>query len=693
MGVVGTIAMLLAFMASALCVVATAAGHGLRAREVGETLSWAARVAAIVSFVGLSISIAVLACAFLTNYLDIQYVLDNHVTDAGLLIKLSGVWAGRQGSLLLWAWLMSLFGLLVSVRRMGELEALDNIASGIIQLVIAAFIGIMLFSEDGSPFIATSYMYYADDGSLNDAAYLTGMNMLLQHWAMAIHPPTLFAGYAGLTVPFAYALAAAICNRPDAAWVVRCERYAQVSWVFLTCGIGLGAVWAYVCLGWGGYWGWDPVENASLLAWLVCVALLHSFKQYQLRGQFKCWALMCAVLAFAFCIVGTFITRSGLVESVHAFAGDPVSLGVFGGLIIVSIVAGVVACVLRRKSFVPAESDAADDDGSMLSRDMAFYVNNLIMVIMAVLLAYLTIAQALPSWLPFGGQSISAGTYNAIARPIGILYLLMMAACPLLGWRKTDPAAFAAKAKVPSVCAAVLFAVLCAYAALVLFPAYDATVAAGGSAAEDLAAEGPAFYYKAITIVGFAVAALLLMNCLFSLVRTVRSGAVQRVRHIGASVSHLAMGVILVGLICSNMYVTEVSGYVAYDPDTDTATETFEIGSYELSYSSYEITESSDGTSETYAIKLNVRKDGTFLGYVEPSICMDMVTSQQQLNAGVLHLAGEDLFVVFQGLSADNDALSLDVRINPMINLVWAGLGLLLAGMLLSCLGRKRSEQ
>lgn len=190
-------------------------------------------------------------------------------------------------------------------------------------------------------------------------------------------------------------------------------------------------MWAYVVLGWGGYWGWDPVENASLLPWLVGVALIHSFTVYRQRGAFKRWSVFCACLSFCFVVLGTFITRSGLVQSVHAFEGDPVSLVMFGALIICSLLAGIVGLIVRRKNF--GATDAADDDiESMMSKEAAYYVNNLIMIVFAVLLAYMTVSSALPSWLPFGGQSLSAGTYNAIARPLGIAYLAVLAICPLL---------------------------------------------------------------------------------------------------------------------------------------------------------------------------------------------------------------------------------------------------------------------
>ena len=193
---------------------------------------------------------------------------------------------------------------------------------------------------------------------------------------------------------------------------MRSQRYTLFSWVLPGRGHRLGAIWAYVVLGWGGYWGWDPVENASLLSWIVGVALIHSFTVYRQRGAFKRWSVMCACLTFAFVIVGTFISRSGLVQSVHAFEGDPVSLALFGALIGASILAGIVGLIVRWKSFGPASS-GADDVENMLSKDAAYYFNNVIMVVFAVLLTYLTVSSALPAFLPFGGQTVSAGTYNA----------------------------------------------------------------------------------------------------------------------------------------------------------------------------------------------------------------------------------------------------------------------------------------
>ena len=205
-------------------------------------------------------------------------------------------------------------------------------------IVLMLFSAGMLFSDAEQPVQGRRRPSYLDaSGKLVGEAAAWGMNPLLQHWAMILHPPTLFIGYAGLTIPFAFAIAALIVNDGSKAWVEIVDRITVFSWLFLGAGIGLGSVWAYVVLGWGGYWGWDPVENASLLPWLTGVGLLHSFTIYRKRDGFKKWAIALASVTFALVILGTFITRSGIVQSVHAFQADPVSLYLFLGMIVVGV--------------------------------------------------------------------------------------------------------------------------------------------------------------------------------------------------------------------------------------------------------------------------------------------------------------------------------------------------------------------
>lgn len=721
MSTIGLIGLLIAFAGIAVSVVCLLVGHvlGGTARKrgkggavtggVAETLVWGGRIASLVSAVALTACCAVLVYCFMTGDTSIEYVLRQH-SDAsgsmGWLYKLSGLWAGREGSLLFWAWLIAVFNAVVALRDLKSLKALDNMALLVAQVVLAAFVGVLLFSENNMPFAATPAQYFNASGELQGAATLWGMNTLLEHWAMAIHPPTLFVGYAGLTIPFAYAIAALVVNDSSKEWVVRSTRYALFSWLFLGIGIGLGAIWAYVVLGWGGYWGWDPVENASLLSWLVGVALVHSFTVYRQRGAFKRWSVMCACLAFAFVIVGTFISRSGIVQSVHAFEGDPISLVLFGALIALSVLAGIVGLALRWKSF-GADTVGADDVENMLSKDAAYYFNNVIMIVFTVLLAYMTISSALPSWMPFGGMSLSAGTYNAIARPLGILYLFILAVCPLLSWGKTDGKQFWRRARIPGVCALVLFVVLMVYFFTYLLPSYDAIIAAGGSAAEGLLEEGPSWYYNGLAAVGFFVASLLFFNSLFLLGRGVRNymrshetnalaGAVGLFRGhastYGGFIAHFAMSIILVGLIGSSMYVTEKVTYLSYDEESDSVAEELVVQDFSLVYTGNSIDLQENGDDVIYQLDFDVYRDGEYVGHVSPSMQLVQSTQQTKANAGVISFPLEDLFVVYRGVN-DDGAFSMDVRVNPLVSFVWVGFGLLMVGVLLALAGRRSPKK
>lgn len=718
MSTFGLIGLVVAFAGVVVSVVCLLAGRILKKTGktgAAETASWGGCVASILTAVALTVCCGILVFCFLTGDMSIEYVLMEH-SDAdgalGVLYRFSGLWAGREGSLLFWAWLISIFNVVVAVRAMKNLDDLDCMALFVSNLVLTAFAAVCLFSESNMPFIATASPYVDANGNLTAMASSLGMSPLLEHWAQAIHPPTLFIGYAGLTIPFAYAIAALIVNDASAKWVVRSSRYAMFSWLFLGIGIGLGAIWAYVVLGWGGYWAWDPVENASLLSWMVALALVHSFTVYRKRGAFKRWSVMCACLAFAFVVVGTFITRSGVVQSVHAFEGDPVSLMLFGGLIVVAVLVGLVGLAIRWKSF--ASDDAIE---SMASKAAAYYFNNVIMIVFTFVLCYLTVASALPTFLPFGGQSLSAGTYDAIARPLGIVYCFIITVCPLLAWTKTDRKEFFRLAKVPAICAAVLFVVLIAYFATTLYPAYDAIIQAGSAqgasqaavtAAEELLSEGPVWYYNGLAVVGFAVASLLFFNTLFMIARAASKRAKATGKNpvaaffgmlgsnsskYGGYIAHFAMSIILVGLIGSSMFVTEKTDYVAFDEEADTA-ENFVIDDYELRYTGSDVETMPNGDDILYRVEFDVydANTGSYVGHVNPSVQLVASTQQTKLNASVISFPTEDLFVVYRGVNDAGD-LSMDVRVNPLVSFAWVGFALLMLGTAIALFGRRKEGE
>ncbi len=699
------------------------------------------------SFLLLTICCIVLLICFFTGDVTLDYVVkyrSNSTSELAALYKFSGLWAGRQGSLLFWAWLIALFSSLIALKawkksaaglskgasaatsattvnpkeadeetekqsspdksalvpsqsplekqtpseRAAALKttALDSAALAIMQAVLSLFAILLFFDPVNNPFTPINPDYLDASGNLISAASSLGLNALLEHWAMVIHPPTLFVGYAGLTVPFAYALAALFVNDPSKTWVSRATRYTLISWLFLGAGIGLGAIWAYVVLGWGGYWGWDPVENASLLPWLMGVALIHCMTVYRQHGSFKRWTVLCACLTFTFVIIATFIPRSGLFSesSVHSFDVNLLSLGLFGVLIAVSAVLGIVGLILRSQSFAPPVIDEDEEVESLASKDVAYFFNSFILVFCTFLLFFMTVMAN----IPFIGITLDAISYNYIARVVGIIYFLVIAICPLLGWKKTDPKAFWKRARIPGVCALAVFALLCYFFATTLWPMYGLTMAGGGMAAETLAKSGPEAYYILITIVGFFTASLLVFNSLFMVVRALAKRNF-RVQTIGGFVAHLGMGVMLVGLIGSSMYVYERSGYIPPVEASAASSEPLVVEDYALTYVSEDIVVSENGDDVFYSVTFDVSKDGSYLGQVTPSLQLVQSTGQRQYHAAVLALPTEDFFVVYNGVN-DLGAFSLNVKINPLIWFVWGGFGLLMAGSAIAAFGRRK---
>ena len=727
----------------------------------------------LLTTLAVSLGCAILIYCFLVGDPSLEYVVKNQSSSTGPLsglFKVAGLWGGREGSLLFWAWLISLFAAVVTIRGLKRREQLDSMALLVVQLVMLAFVAVLLFSQENMPFAPLDYRYFDAVGNLKsfdtlllessssdsaavaaagleplNAGLVLGMNILLEHWAMAIHPPTLFIGYAGLTLPFAYAIAALILGDSSKTWVIRAQRYTLFSWLLLGIGIGLGAIWAYVVLGWGGYWGWDPVENASLLSWILAVALVHSFTVYRQQGAFKRWSVMCACLTFAFVIIGTFISRSGVVQnSVHAFNGDQVSLVLFLALILVSVLAGIVGLLFNWSRF-SADKEPDDQNDALLTKDVAYYFNNVILVVSAIVITALTLSSALPEWLPLiGGKVVATSTFNAIARPLGIIYCLIMAVCPMLSWAKTDIRAFLKRAIIPGIGALVVFGLLLFYFIIYLAPSHYATLAAGGTPAAKILEAGPTFYYFSLTLLGFLVAALLFFNSLFMLGRTigqqarrdfakrrsVSGGAVsggkpvesskpvedepnvgdyigaffpaiiRRPSAFGGFLSHLSIAVILVGLIGSSMYVTEKSDYLPIDLENDTVAKEFVIQDYRLRYASNNIvdeSEQSDGSSLSYTVTFDAYKGDNYLGQITPGIFKVEATGQQKALAGVLSDPLQDLFVVYNGVGnlaghgqSDIPALSVTAWINPFVSFVWVGFGLLMLGTLIATIGNRR---
>jgi cytochrome c-type biogenesis protein CcmF len=668
----GNMLLALAGIAAVISVVALVWGDRL-GESNGESVTNVGYLATFGVLLFSTVAVLVLLYGFLTGNMHMQYVAENHTTDVSWLrwlYQVSGLWAGREGSLLFWEWLLACFAGYVAYKRLAVTDRLSNVALAVTNVIQAFFLA-ALFIATNNPFKATPATWFDSTGKLAvDAA----LNPLLQHWAMILHPPTLFIGYAGLTIPFAFAMAAVITNDGSKEWVHLCDRIAVFAWLFLGIGIGLGAIWAYVVLGWGGYWAWDPVENASLLPWLTGVGLLHSFTIYRRREGFKLWAIWMATVSFALVVLATFITRSGVIESVHAFEKDPLSLYLFLTLILGSLIAGLAGMIWRRETF-----KSVDEFESLTSRDAAYYFNNVIMFIAATLVALMTLSP----WL-FNGMKWTTPNFNAVAHPVGILYVAIMVVCPILSWRKTEGPAFWKRFKSPLIGGVVLSALLLWLWASQLLP----NTVAGATSASALPLDRAAWpYYSAV---GMVVAAFAIVMPLYLFWTGARSRAKARGEGFGKALlnvitkarsqsggylAHLGMGIVLIGLIGSAMFVQDFSGTVKRAGDV------FHVGQYDLTYVKVSEQKHSNGDVLT-SVLFNVSQNGRAIGSVAPAQLDNAGRSDQQRytrNVAIIHQPLRDVFVVFEGGQSDG-TVQMSAKINPLISFSWIGFLMLIIG-------------
>jgi cytochrome c-type biogenesis protein CcmF len=688
MTTLGNLLLALSACAAIFSIAALVIGHRMGKRD-GEYATNAGYIATFVIAATTSLSSLVLVSAFFKQDWTFQYVVENHSTDVSSLawlFRLSGWWAGREGSLLFWAWVLAMFAAYVAWKRVGITDKLSNIGIAVTNFVQLFFLA-ALFIPMNNPFQVTPAEWIDASGNLLVNA---AMNPLLQHWAMILHPPTLFIGYAGLTIPFAFALAALFVNDGSKRWVELVDRIAVFSWLMLGIGIGLGAIWAYVVLGWGGYWAWDPVENASLLPWLTGVAMLHSFTVYRRREGFKAWAVMMAAVSFVMVLLGTWITRSGVLgegASVHTFAGDPWSLWLFLSMMVASIAVPAVFLYLRKDQF-----KSADDFESLTSKESSYYFNNVIMLFSALVVTALTMAPAF-----FKGLSFGPASYDLLARPFGILYVAIMAVCPVLSWRKTEGPAFWQRVKWPLGIGAVISAGLLTIWATTILPNYSPDPKRL-AALKALAGALPAIDHIE-AVIGLIVAGFAIALPLYLFVDSARKRAASKGESFGGSlwailtkartqsggyITHLGIGIILVGLIGSAMYVKDVQLTSASAKGS-----TFKVADYTFTVQGNTTDTLANGDVESL-VNLDLSRNGVKLGTISPGQIEYKKQGQTRLEAAVYSEFLRDVFVALQGNQADQ--LTFNVKINPMISWTWAGFVLTILGAGLASWPKKRPE-
>jgi cytochrome c-type biogenesis protein CcmF len=375
----------------------------------------------------LTVAVLCLEVSFLRDDFSVELVADHSSTTTPTGYKMTAMWSSQAGSLLLWAWVLSLAtsGVLLATRN--RLRELVPWATAVLGGLAVFFTGLMLFGVLSPG--ADSFPFTRLDPAPAEGV---GLTPLLRHPAMAIHPPMLYSGYVLFSIPFAFAIAALVTRRLDAAWIRATRRFALVAWLFLGTGILLGSFWSYNELGWGGYWGWDPVENASLMPWLIGTAFLHSVIVQEKRGMLRTWNASLIVTTFALCLLGTFLVRSGILESIHAFGVSKVG-GPLLALIAV-VVVGSAALIVSRLDDLRGPRRIE----SLASREAVFLVNNLLLVALCAVIFWGTFFPLISEALTGEERSVGPPFFNAVTTPLAIVLVLFTGIGPLLAWRRVS---------------------------------------------------------------------------------------------------------------------------------------------------------------------------------------------------------------------------------------------------------------
>ncbi|OQY24794.1 MAG: hypothetical protein B6I34_03250 [Anaerolineaceae bacterium 4572_32.1] len=577
--------------------------------------------------VGGLVTVAVIALFYLllTQDFGIEYVFEHVTSYQPILYNISAFWAGLEGSQLLWLWLLSIFAVAVALHRQTWDSALRPYALAVLAATQALLAALLVFVSD--PFAPTP--------TLQSEGF--GLNPLLQNPFMVIHPPIVFIGYAASAVPFAYAIAALITGRLDRAWLRGIRSWNLVSWIFLGMGIILGGWWAYLELGWGGYWSWDPVENAVAIPWLVATAGLHSVLIQERRKMFKTWTIALLVLTFELCLLATFITRSGVIQSVHAFGKSTIGY-YYLGFIFVSLALTVGLMYWRRRQL-----QSKRELESAFSRETGFYLVNLLFGGAALAILLGTFYSPLSELFRDAPVALGAVFYNKVFGPIALAILLLMGFCVATGWRLGSAAKLWRAMRIP------------------------AAVSAGATVALIIAGIREPIVLLALFLASFAG-----MTTLFEFYRdfVVRRNT-SALRRYGAYIVHLSVVLIVAGIVGSSFYKTERQVVLEQG-------ESVMVKGYELVYegADFEVTQEKQRNAATLA----VYRDGRLLDRLTPESNFHWNIQQRVSEVDIHYSLIEDLYAVLAGLEEEGALGIFQVFVNPLVNWIWLGGVLMILG-------------
>jgi len=599
-------------------------------------------------------AMGILEYLFLTDSFNVHYVATHSSRDLATGYKFTAVWSGMQGSLLLWAFILSGFNFFAILTTRKLRGSLASYATAIMAFTQVFFLGLIGVHEN--PFIELNFT--PADGQ--------GMNPLLVHPAMAIHPPMLYLGYVGFIIPFAFAMAALLSKQLDEEWIRVTRRWTLFPWFFLGTGQLLGGKWAYVVLGWGGYWGWDPVENAALLPWLTGTAFLHSVMIQEKKGMLKVWNMILVALTFTLCIYGTFLTRSGVVSSVHAFAQSPIGPWFGAFVVIIVIFSGIL--IYARLDMLKSKTHYE----SPISREGGFLLNNVLFLTATFAVFWGVMFPVISEALTGDKITVSAPYFNTVMVPIGLLLLLLTGVGPLLAWRKTSGSSLKKHFTYPA-----LLGLVCG-----IIPA----------------ALGVRDIYALLSFIfsGFVTGTIVSEFHRGALARGSSSGesylkavanlTMRNKRRYGGYVVHFGIVLLFIGFT-GNAFNEDIEAELAYQ-------ESATIGSYTLTYEG--VTEEVKPLTVDLTTQLGVYKDGERLGTMWPQqkVYYKRQDQQRTTEVSIRSTLREDLYVLCQGFDQRDgqEVVLFHIYVNPLVIWVWIGAWVITIGTVITMLPDPRDQ-
>jgi cytochrome c-type biogenesis protein CcmF len=590
---------------------------------------------------------AVIVYAFVTGDYSIKYVQRYSDSTQPLFYKLTSYWGGLDGSIMFWVSLLSAFGAAaVYINRERHRELIPYVVA-VISVVEMFFLFLMIVHNN--PF-STYLTQNPTDGA--------GLNPLLQNFYMVIHPPTMYLGFVGLTIPYAFGMAALITGHLDDSWLRAVRRWTMIAWLFLSVGLGLGMIWAYEELGWGGYWMWDPVENAGLLPWFTATAFLHSVMVQERRGMLRIWNVSLVITTFFLTLFGTFMTRSGIVQSVHSFGQDPVLTKLFTGFMVGMLIVSF-GFVIYRMPLLQARNEL----DSWLSREAAFMYNNWILLFSAFFVLFATMFPTLSEAITGERITVAAPFFNQWMVPIGLTMLLLTGIGPLLAWRRSTFENLRTQFIVPTVSGLLLGGIVVALG----IPIWSSGLcfAFSGFVLGTIGQE----YWR-----GARVRQQTSGTDMF----TALVGLVGRnKRRYGGYLVHVGIVLMFLGFAGEGLKQHET---LLMKPG-----QQVQVGDYTIRHDRIRV--SDDGRKQMVSAEITVLRDGAELTKMYPARWFFRKHEDQPTTeVAIRRTLAEDLYIVMPQFETGEQSANLEITVTPLVNWVWLGFGVLALGTLIAVL-------